>query len=137
MPKVSEMISSKFLRKEDVGDDELIVSIKSVTLEDMPGEAGEQRWVLYFRELQKGLVLNSTTIRLLDKSFGSHSDDWITKKVTLYVDESVQFKGQVVGGLRLRPVKPPKNATTTVIAGGPPATDVAAFPFNDDLPETL
>jgi hypothetical protein len=109
MPKVSEMIVSKFLRKEDL-DDELIVTLKTVKLEDMPGDGNEQRWVLSFRELPKGLVLNTTHIRVLEKAYGQDSDDWAGKKAVLYVDETVQFKGQVVGGLRLRPIKPPKAA---------------------------
>ncbi|MGP8033158.1 MAG: hypothetical protein ACLPQ6_03350 [Steroidobacteraceae bacterium] len=109
MPKVSEMLVSKFLRKEDV-DDEIICSVKSCALEDMPGDGHEQRWVLYFKELPKGLVLNATTIRVLEKAYGSHSDDWHAKRVTLYVDPNVSFKGQIVGGLRLRPLKEPKAA---------------------------
>jgi hypothetical protein len=55
MPKVSEMIVSRYLRKEDLSDGEdLLVTLKSVSLEDMPGDAGEQRWVLFFEELDKG-----------------------------------------------------------------------------------
>jgi hypothetical protein len=133
MPKVSDMISSKFLRKDDVGDDEVTVTIKDVALEEMPGDSGDTRWVLYFREMPKGMVLNATTIRVLDKSFGSHSDDWAGKKVTLYVDEGVQFKGQVVGGLRLRPVKGPKLPKTPLVEPGPakPATEEG---FNDEIP---
>lgn len=104
MPKVSEMIQSKFLRKDDV-DDDVIVTIKDVSLEDMPGDSGDQRWVLAFRELPKGLVLNTTSIRVLEKAFGQDSDDWRGQKVSLYVDPNVSFKGQVVGGLRLRPLK--------------------------------
>ena len=104
MPKVSEMIQSKFLRKDDV-DDDVIVTIKDVSLGDMPGDSGEQRWVLAFRELPKGLVLNTTSIRVLEKAFGQDSDDWRGQKVSLYVDPNVSFKGQVVGGLRLRPLK--------------------------------
>jgi len=98
------MIQSKFLRKDDV-DDDVIVTIKDVSLEDMPGDSGEQRWVLAFRELPKGLVLNTTSIRVLEKAFGQDSDDWRGQKVSLYVDPNVSFKGQVVGGLRLRPLK--------------------------------
>jgi hypothetical protein len=111
MPKVSEMIQSKFLRKEDV-DDEFVVTLKSVKLEDMPGDSNEQRWALAFRELPKALVLNTTMIRVLEKAYGQDSDDWVGKKATLYVDPSVSFKGQVVGGLRLRPMKPKPTAVT-------------------------
>jgi hypothetical protein len=105
MPKVGEMIISKFMRKDDV-EDEVCVTVKNVQLEDMPGDDGEKRWTLSFRELPKALPLNTTTIRVLEKAYGPDSDDWIGKKVTLYVDPHVAFKGQIVGGLRLRPLKP-------------------------------
>lgn len=132
MPKVSEMIQSKYLRKEDI-DDEIVVTLKDVSLESMPGDVGEQRWVLAFKELPKGLVLNSTTIRVLEKAFGADSDDWVGKKAVLYVDPNVSFKGQIVGGLRLRPLKPSKPAGTTVVGGDPPAASTD-FPFNDEIP---
>jgi len=118
MPKVSEMIVSKYLRKEDLEDD-LILTIKDVSLETMPGDGDERRWVLVFRELPKGLVLNTTTIRVLEKSHGSDSDDWTGKKIVLYIDEGVTFKGQVVGGLRLRPHK--SKATGKPVTAAPKA----------------
>ena len=95
MPKVSEMIQSKFLRKEDL-DDDVLVTIKRIALEDMPGDDGERRWVAYFKELPKGLVLNVTTIRTLESALGGDTDDWIGARVTLFVDPGVQFKGKVV-----------------------------------------
>jgi hypothetical protein len=122
MPNVSEMIRSKFLRKEDIEDD-VVVTMKNVTLETMPGDDGEQRWVLSFREIPKGLVLNTTLIRMLEKTHGRHSDDWVGKKIILFVDPSVTFKGQVMGGLRLRPMKQPKAA---------PAAAVTPDPIDDD-----
>jgi hypothetical protein len=119
------MIESKFLRKEDLEDD-VVITMKAVCLEDMPGDDGRKRWCLYFKELPKGLVLNTTSIRVLAKAFGEDSDQWIGKKVTLYVDPNVSFKGQVVGGLRLRPLKQAKLPLAAV-AG-------AEEPFNDDIP---
>ena len=128
MPKVSEMIKSKFLRKEDMDDGDMAVTIRECSLEDMPGDDHEQRWVLTFRELSKGLVLNVTTIRVLEKAFGEHSDEWIGKKCSLYVDPNVSFKGKVVGGLRLRPIKPKSTPP-------PQAGPVAAPEFDDKIPE--
>jgi hypothetical protein len=107
MTKVNEMINSKFLRKEDI-DDEIIVTINGCTLEDMPGDDNERRWVLHFKELPKAMTLNTTTIRVLEKAFGGDSDDWKNQRVELYVDPNVAFRGQVVGGLRLRPIRHPK-----------------------------
>jgi hypothetical protein len=128
MTKASDMIPSKYLRKEDV-DDELIVTIKTAKQEEMPGDAKEQRWILYFKELPKGMVLNTINIRVLEKAFGGDSieTDWPGKKVTLYVDPTVNFKGQMVGGLRLRPLKPPKPPA-------PPLEGDDKIPFNDPIP---
>jgi len=125
--KVSQMIQSKFMRKEDI-DDDTPATIKSLKLEDMPGDSGEQRWVLHFREQSKGMVLNTTTIRVLEKTFGDESDDWTGKKVILYVDPNVTFKGQVVGGLRLRPVKSAAKPAQLVAAAAP------AEEFDDQIP---
>src|SRR5262249_23823888 len=102
--KVSELIQSKFLRKEDV-EDETPVTIKNLKIEDMPGGNGEQRCVLYLREKTKGLVLNNPTIRALESAFGGESDDWVGKKAVLYVDPTITYMGKVTGGLRLRPIK--------------------------------
>jgi len=142
MPKVNEMIISKFLRKEDC-EDEIAVTMKSVELEDMPNnsDAGEQRWVLYFKELEKGLVLNTTTIRVLEKAFGPDSDDWISKRVILYTDPTVAFKGQIVGGLRLRPMKTPApaKAPTPAAKAGKPKTKrpetTKEETFDDQIPQ--
>jgi hypothetical protein len=79
--------------------------------------------------------LNTTTIRVLEKAFGSHSDDWMGQKATLYVDPNVSFRGQVVGGLRLRPMQlakrtpPAKAAKRSVLV--PPADDGK---FDDKIP---
>lgn len=102
MPRVSDMIQSKFLRKEDF-DEDRIMTIRSLALEDMPGDDGTQKWVLYFTEDRKGMALNITTIRVLEAAFGDHSDKWIGKRVKVYVDPNVSFGGKVVGGLRLMP----------------------------------
>lgn len=114
MPRVSDMIVSKYLRKEDFTDEDRVMTIRSLMLEDMPGDDGTQKWVLYFNEDRKGMALNVTTIRVLEKAFGDHSDMWIGKKVKVYVDPNVSFGGKVIGGLRLMP---PKNAKAA--NGGP------------------
>lgn len=125
MPKTSEMVQSKFMRKEDI-DDDTRVTIKGVKLEDM-GQQGsaEQRWVVYFKEFPKGMVLNVTTIRVLEAAFGDDSDMWIGKPCLLYVDPNVSFQGRVVGGLRIR--------TPRKQAAAPVAKPVDAE-FDDSIP---
>lgn len=126
--KVKDMIESKYLRKEDF-DEDMICTIKGLKLEDLgKDEKKEERWIIYFREQQKGMVLNVTSIRVLESAFGDESDVWVGKKVTVYVDPNVSFQGRVVGGLRLRPMKPEKAAPTR-------STQEAAVPeLDDDIP---
>ena len=128
MPKVSDMIQSKFLRKEDFEEDR-VMTIKNVKLEDMPGDDGQQKWVLYFREEAKGMALNVTTIRVLEQAFGDDSDHWIGNKVKVYVDPNVSFGGRVVGGLRLRTPKQGPKAPPL-----PPQTPATDDGFDDDIP---
>ena len=126
MAKVSEMIVSKFLKKEDF-DEDMVATIKGVKLEDV-GNQGEQRWVLYFRELAKGLVLNVTTIRVLEGAYGDDSDGWVGKRVQIYVDPSVSFQGRMTGGLRLRVSK----AKAPAPAPQPVQPSAHANEFEDD-----
>lgn len=135
MPRVSEMIVSKFLRKEDF-DEDRVMTIKGVKLEDMPGDDGQQKWVLYFREEAKGMALNVTTIRVLEKAFGDDSDAWVGKRVMVYVDPNVSFGGRVVGGLRLRPPSrqnpPQQGAPQQPIQSAPKSAEDEYF--SDDIP---
>lgn len=119
MALVKDMIQSKFLRKEDFDEDQ-VCTIRDCKLENVGKEDdAEQRWVLYFREREKGMVLNVTTIRVLEQAYGGDSDHWVGNKVMVYVDPNVSFGGKVVGGLRLRtPKKQSVKAPTP-----PPADD--------------
>lgn len=105
--KTSAMITSKFLKQSDFENDQICtirgIKQENVGRDDAP--APEMRWTLYFNEHQKPMVLNVTSIRVLEQAFGDESDDWKGKKVMVYVDPNVSFQGKVVGGLRLRPPK--------------------------------
>lgn len=124
MPKTSEMIVSKFLRKEDFDEDQ-VCTIKTVSLEEVA--QGESKWVVFFRERDKGMVLNLTSIKVLEQAFGDDTDHWIGNKVMIYVDPNVSFQGRVVGGLRLRPPKKSKPAPS------PPRPETHED-FDDDIP---
>jgi hypothetical protein len=110
MPKVSDMIESKYLRKEDIIDGEMVVTIKkigkvNVAMDDQPEE---RKWVMLLAEFKKPMVLNSTNIQLLAKALGSEeANDWIDKRVILYVDDNVSFGGKLVGGIRVRAIRKP------------------------------
>jgi len=103
MPQVSQMIFSKYISQADVPAPR-VVTIRAVSLENMSRRPDnpEQRWVMWFHEMPKCLKLNNTTLRFLEKMLGNNSDAWIGRRVQLYVDPSVTFGGQMVGGVRMR-----------------------------------
>lgn len=109
MPKASQMIESKYLRKEDLDGSEVIVTITkigqgNVAMEDQPQDL---KWMIRFKEFPKPMVLNSTNIQLLVKACDSDdTDDWLGKEVILYVDDNVSFGGKLVGGIRIKSAKP-------------------------------
>lgn len=64
--------------------------------------------IAYFVEKIKPLVLNNTNSKTI-KVFCSGSpfvEDWINVPVELYIDETVKMKGELVGGVRIKNVKP-------------------------------
>lgn len=101
MPRIHEMIESKFLKKEDAGEG-ILATILGVEKRDVGTEAEpEQKWVLLLEEY-KPLVLNSTNLALLEKAIGSDdSDDWTGHKIVLFNDENVSFGGKLTGGVRV------------------------------------
>jgi len=61
----------------------------------------------YFNEEIKPLVLNSTNSKQMAKFAGSKFvEDWAGLTVELFIDASVKLKGEVVGGVRIRPTQP-------------------------------
>src|SRR3990167_8852041 len=104
MAKVHDMIESKFLKKEDVGDG-VLATISNVDQQNvaMQGAGPEMKWCLHFEEVDKPLVLNSTNIQLCKSILASDdTDDWLGKKVVLYTDPNVSYGGKLIGGIRIR-----------------------------------
>jgi len=64
--------------------------------------------IAYFVENIKPLVLNSTNAKQI-KSFCGGSpfvEDWKLLPIELYLDANVKMKGEVVGGIRIKPIQP-------------------------------
>lgn len=105
MTRTSEMIQSNYLKKEDVGEDGTVVTVRSFELVNVApkGEPREEKWTMTFDEFDKPMVLNSTNIKLAEKALGSdETDDWIGKKLVIYNDPNVSFGKELVGGIRIR-----------------------------------
>jgi hypothetical protein len=113
MPHVSQMIKSNYLKASDLlgtdGDyDEAEVTIRRVGEEELPGNDDTEKWVVHFDEYDKGLILNVTNTRKIAQLCGDLSEDWIGKRVRLYV-APVSFRGEEVPAIR---IKAPRKSTT-------------------------
>jgi hypothetical protein len=100
--KTSELKQSKYLKKEDCGEEGILVTITGLKQENvaLEGKPDELKWIMHFNEA-KPLVLNTTNTQLIEKALGSdETDDWIGQKIVLFHDENVSFAGELKGGVR-------------------------------------
>lgn len=108
MPNINTMRESKYLKKEDLDERGNLVTITAVEKEDVSLEEqpSEYKWIMRFKEFEKGMVMNWTNLQLCAKATGSEAtEDWPGKKIVLYVDDNVSFGGKLVGGIRIRAAK--------------------------------
>ena len=129
--KASQLIESKYLKKEDAGDG-ILVTIRDFKKENVGREdESEIKWVIHFDEC-KPMVLNSTNIALIEKALGTdETDDWIGHKIVLFNDENVSFGGKVTGGVRVDVNRTKKYHAKAERA---PAVRVRGEQFTEDDP---
>ena len=88
----------------------LIFTINQVKQEYSTKVAGRKidANIAYFKEDVKPLVLNATNSSIVKKLAGGSPfvEDWKGIKIELYIDKTVKMKGEVVGGVRIKPEAP-------------------------------
>jgi len=94
----------------------LIFTVKHVKQEYgaiVAGKKGDFN-IAYFHEKIKPLVLNATNSKTMKKLCGGSAfvEDWTNVKVQLYIDPSAKMKGEVVGGVRIKPDSPRQQKPT-------------------------
>ena len=118
--------NSKYLQKNDVGEDGRVLTIKGLRYEVLKSDDGEEdKLVCHWMEPDvKPMVVNRTNAQLMGAATGSAKiSDAKGKKVLVYSDPMIQFGGRVTGGLRIK--KAP--AETGPMGKGKPD-------FDDDIP---
>lgn len=76
--------------------------------------------VITFKETNKKFVCNMTNGKAIERATGSRLlDEWIGKKIQMYVDNNVRFGNDVCAALRVkpRPVKEDKPTYTCSVCG--------------------
>jgi hypothetical protein len=105
MADVNEIFAGQSLKAADLGDAEPTVVIASATVREFEKDGKTTRKIeLKFSGKQKSLICNKTNAMRIASAFGTNTDGWIGKKIQLYVDQ-VEFMGDIMDGVRVRPVK--------------------------------
>lgn len=109
---IDELKKSTFLKRSDVANQGRGTPATIAKAEFMnvakEGAPEELKRVLWFQELDKPMVMNSTNGEIIAKITGSRDDDhWTGHKVVLYDDPNISFQGKLVGGIRVRAPRTP------------------------------
>ena len=119
----SEFDKSKYLRAEDLKAEKKL-RIEKVTVEVMADK--KQKLTVWFTNDPRGLVLNKTNNRVLRGAFGDDVSGWKDKIVVVF-PTTVEFRGKMVPGLRVR-IPAPKQAATSTGNGQAAVTAAAPQP---------
>ena len=96
---------SEYLKSKDVVKP-MTVTIQSVEVRaftDQETKKERKSLAVSFKELDQLVVLCKASILQLTEILGSdETDAWIGKLVILFRDDSVQYKGKKIGGLRFK-----------------------------------
>jgi hypothetical protein len=95
---MNNAFESRYLKAVDIDEDGLLLTIKTVRQEQI---LAEMKWIVYFNEIGRGLVLNKANNNSIMALFGPDSDDWKGRQIELYRTE-VEMRGELVGAIRVR-----------------------------------
>jgi hypothetical protein len=104
MMRVSAAFPSKYLKAADLNNKNMIVKMSHVEMETI-NETEDDKPVLYFEGLEKGLVLNKTNSTKIAGAYGDEMDDWKGQEIVLF-PAMVDFKGDTVEAIRVRAPQP-------------------------------
>lgn len=112
---------SKYLKRQDVGEDGMVLTIKGFKVEMLKGDDGdEDKVVMLFVEDVKPMILNRTNSSLLAVCTGiKTAGEAKGKQIVVYDDPTISFGGRVTGGLRIKKV--PGAPRSAPRAATPPA----------------
>ena len=89
--KLNDLFPRKYATGEDLAGKSVTLTISHLRQEKMiptPGAAPVEKWVVFFKEAQKGIVLSKTLAFQISKAVGSEdTDDWVGKKITIFPEE--------------------------------------------------
>ena len=107
---INSAFPSTYLKAGDLAGQMRTVTIERVALE-LVGDT-DQKPIVYFAGIPKALVLNRTNGAAIANAYGTETDHWIGKKITLF-SAPVSFQGRVVDAIRVTASSTGAAQTTT------------------------
>jgi hypothetical protein len=111
-----KLLAGKYLKAALLDGRDWTVTIKGIRREELPKEKGEKdetesKWIIYFTDAKLGWVANRTNATCLAQMFGTDTDSWVGKRVTIY------------------PTKTPKGEPCIRVRGSPDLEREVSFEF--------
>jgi hypothetical protein len=108
---IKDVFSSKYLSANDI-DNEVSYPVTIVAVDTNEFGQGKDKQVKFeikFREIKKPFIVNKTNANSIAKLLGPETDEWVGKRITLFKTE-VQYKDEMVDGIRIKSKLPPPSA---------------------------
>ncbi len=119
MAHINSWFPSNYVAAADLQGRDVTVTIAAIKLEKV-GTDQEERPVLYFQGMTKGMVMNRTNGKRISKLYGPETNEWVGKPIILYESET-DFGGETVPCIRVREHYPQAFAQMQMVASQPAA----------------
>lgn len=123
MAHINSWFPSNYVAAADLQGRDVTVTIAAIKLEKV-GTDQEERPVLYFQGMTKGMVMNRTNGKRISKLYGPETNEWVGKPIILYESET-DFGGETVPCIRVREHYPQAFAQMQMVASQPTAGPLA------------
>lgn len=106
VPDYRTMFDNEYLGSWDLQGRDVTVTIARVEARKLKSQRGEaHKPVLYFEGKEKGFVCNKTNGRAIAGMYGTKTEAWVGKRITLYAT-TTSAGGETVDCIRVRPTPP-------------------------------
>jgi hypothetical protein len=133
---VNSVFGGDTLKSADLQGREIKVTIASVEVKAFDQQGGGNKLLIKFVGAKKAFLCNRTNAKRITLLYGPETSMWVGKQIGLAA-EMVDFKGDAVMGIRVRPpAQSAGPATTQQPAQTPPPRDPDPMPdsFGDEIP---
>ena len=133
MSNINDAFPSKYLKASDLKGQQPVVTIRQVEME-LVGRNKERKLVMYFKDKEKGMVLNKTNANKIMSIVGSAlTEDWTNHQIRLYPSVTT-FQGEEVECVRVKAIGAERITLSKPVTPSPPPDPPQEFIDEDPIP---